>query len=117
MKKHLLTVVLVSLIAGVLFLACSKSNNSNSNTTTTNNNSVGISNFNYTPNSLTITKGTTVVWTNNDSAPHTVTADDNSFTSGTLNKGDTYSHTFNAAGTVNYHCTFHPIMKASVTTQ
>lgn len=45
---------------------------------------------------------------------HTVTADDNSFTSGNLNKGDTYSHTFNTAATIGYHCKIHSGMTANV---
>lgn len=68
----------------------------------------------FAPSSTTVVKGTKVTWTNNDAMTHTVTADDNSFTSGNLNKGDTYSHTFGAAGTISYHCQIHPGMKASV---
>jgi hypothetical protein len=46
---------------------------------------------------------------------HTVTADDNSWTSGSLAPGASYSRTFNAAGTYNYHCIFHSgIMSGTV---
>lgn len=68
----------------------------------------------FVSSSTTVNKGTTVTWTNKDDMAHTVTADDNSFTSGDLNKGDTYTHTFSAAGTVGYHCEIHPSMKATV---
>ncbi|ANE53234.1 hypothetical protein SY85_00695 [Flavisolibacter tropicus] len=64
--------------------------------------------------SLTVSSGTTVTWINDDDMAHTVTADDNSFNSGSLKKGDSYKHTFSGAGTYPYHCTFHPTMKANV---
>ncbi len=75
---------------------------------------VSIKQFAFTPNSLTIPVGSTVMWTNNEIIPHTVTADDGSFTSDTLSKSDTFSHTFTAVGTVAYHCTYHTNMKADV---
>ncbi len=77
-----------------------------------------IKNFAFSPVTLTINKGDTVVWTNVDAAPHTVTSDSGSeLTSDTLNKGDTYTHTFNTAGTFAYHCAFHSGMKATVVVQ
>jgi plastocyanin len=59
-----------------------------------------------------------VTWTNNDTAAHTITADDGSFDSGNLNPGDTFTHTFaTAAGTVAYHCNYHPNMVATIVVQ
>jgi amicyanin len=75
---------------------------------------VSIINMSFVASSIAINKGVTVTWTNNDAMPHTVTANDNSFTSATLNKGDTYSYTFNSAGTVAYHCKIHPGMMGAV---
>ena len=75
---------------------------------------VTIANFAFDPATLTVTIGTTVKWTNQDSAGHTVTADDNSWSSGNLNQGDSYSHTFTQAGTYAYHCGVHPSMKATL---
>ena len=93
-------------------VSCSK--NGNGLNYNTNSNTISIANMAFSPSSANVTSGTTVTWTNNDAMVHTVTADDNSFTSGSLNKGDSYSHTFNAAGTVDYHCTIHPGMKANI---
>ena len=67
---------------------------------------VSISNFAYNPSKVTVNNGTTVVWTNNDSVPHTVTGVD--FHSLTLNTGDTYSYTFTQDGTYDYHSSLHP---------
>jgi plastocyanin len=76
--------------------------------------SVSIGDNFYSPKSITITEGDTVVWTNTGQAPHSVTADGGSFdsspncpTSGCLENGDTYSHTFNSAGSFSYFCRVH----------
>jgi len=61
----------------------------------------------FAPNKLTIPLGATVVWTQNGQRAHTVTADDGSFASGTLEPGSTFSATFDEPGTFSYHCEFH----------
>jgi plastocyanin len=76
---------------------------------------VQIANFAFSPSTLEVKVGTTVTWTNADSAPHTVTADDGSFASNDLNQGASFSFTFTTAGTYAYHCGVHPGMKATVT--
>jgi len=68
---------------------------------------VTIANFAFDPAQLQVKVGTTVTWTNNDSTGHTVTADDGTFTSSTLKKGDTYSFTFNEVGAFAYYCKPH----------
>jgi plastocyanin len=76
---------------------------------------VNIQNFAFNPNTLTVAPKTAVTWKFDDSTDHTVVADDNSFASQPMGNGQTYSHTFATAGTVSYHCSIHPFMKASVT--
>lgn len=61
----------------------------------------------FRPTSLTVTAGTTVVWTNQGQNPHTVTASDRAFDSGTLEPGQTFSVTFDEAGQVPYYCQIH----------
>ena len=68
----------------------------------------------FTPMTLTVSVGTTVTWKFEDSTPHTVAADDNSFTSSPMSKGQTYTHTFDSAGTVKYHCSIHPFMTGTI---
>lgn len=78
--------------------------------------------FAFSPASITIKVGTTVTWTNNTSAPHTVTSDDGTTFDSGLNtpigaNGGTFSFTFTKAGTFSYHCQIHPFMKATVIVQ
>lgn len=76
---------------------------------------VAIVDFKYSPETLTVKKGTTVTWTNEDSVAHTVTADDlPGPDSPSMPKGATYSYTFNEAGTFSYFCQPHTYMKAKV---
>ena len=79
--------------------------------------SVNIMNFSFQPTPLTIPVGTTVVWTNQDSAPHTASSDPGSaftFDTGMLQKGQSGKVTFTMAGTFAYHCNVHPTMHAMV---
>ena len=78
---------------------------------------VQIKGFAFNPPVLTISKGDTVRWTNKDSAPHTATADDNAFTTDTLQTGQSGQITFDKPGTYAYHCAIHPNMKAKVVVQ
>jgi plastocyanin len=71
--------------------------------------------FKYTPATLTIKAGTTVVWKNSSTSAHTVTG--TGFNSPTINPGATYKHTFTKKGTYAYHCVFHPYMKGTVVVQ
>jgi len=70
----------------------------------------------YSPDPVTVVIGVnnTVTWTNNDSAPHTVTANDGSFDSGNMAPSATFTFTFTTPGTYHYHCIYHPWMVATV---
>ena len=70
--------------------------------------------FAFTPATLTVARGSSVRWTNADGAPHTVTADDGSFASGTLAENATFTRAFRAAGTFAYFCTIHSSMTGTV---
>lgn len=76
---------------------------------------VSISNFSFNPGTLTVKVGTTVTWTNEDSAPHTVTSDSGSLlNSPRLSQGQSFSFTFTEVGSTSYHCAIHPMMKGTV---
>jgi len=78
---------------------------------------ITIENFAFSPASITVAPGTTVTWTNRDSAGHTVTADDGTFDSKRLSNGSSFSETFTTAGTYTYHCAIHPSMTATIVVQ
>ena len=75
---------------------------------------VGIADFKFAPATLTVDKGAKVTFSNSDTAPHTATADDKSFDTGTLNKGDKKSVTLGKPGTYKYHCSFHAFMEGEI---
>ncbi|QBD82067.1 hypothetical protein EPA93_41260 [Ktedonosporobacter rubrisoli] len=74
--------------------------------------------FGFSPTTLTIARGTTVVWTNATDVPHTVTSDDGkTFDSGIntpINAGATFKFTFTKTGKFSYHCQIHPTMVGSI---
>lgn len=76
---------------------------------------VQIVNFAYSPANIQVKAGTTVTWSNQDTAPHTVTFRNGMKDSGVLQKGQTFSYTFTTPGTYQYYCTVHPYMVATVT--
>jgi len=73
---------------------------------------VAIQNFAFDPADLAVKAGDTVTWTNNDSAPHQIKSD--VFNSPSLSKGQTFSFTFQNAGTFDYSCAIHPSMKGRI---
>ena len=80
--------------------------------------SVEIKDFAFAPLTIKIKVGRTVTWTNQDSTKHDVAPDSESAdfkgSNKLLAKGESYSFTFNKAGTYAYHCTPHPNMRATV---
>jgi plastocyanin len=79
---------------------------------------ITISNFKFSPGTLRVQDGARIKVANDDSAPHTVTADDgHSFDSGTVDSGASTSFGAPAAGTYSYHCRIHPFMKGKLVVQ
>jgi plastocyanin len=76
---------------------------------------VSIENFEFVPATLTITAGTTVVWTNHDSAAHTIKSA--GFSSQSIAQGQAYEFTFDAKGTYEYSCGIHPAMTGKIIVQ
>jgi plastocyanin len=70
--------------------------------------------FAFEPSRATIEVGGKVTWKNQGQAPHTATADDDSFDTGTVDAGKLAAETFKEAGTFSYICTIHPDMKGTI---
>jgi plastocyanin len=67
---------------------------------------ITITSFQFTPKTLTVAVGTTVVWFNKEGR-HTVQADKGEFKSDVLTDGKSFEFTFSKAGKYAYHCSFH----------
>ena len=123
MNRLLLTPVLLGLMA-----SCSPMMSTNKTSTTSpmtmDNMAMGttamdaqkvtIQNFAFQPKDITVKAGTTITWTNMDTAPHTATASDGSFNTGNLTTGQSGSVTFTKVGDYAYFCAVHPKMIAMV---
>ncbi len=76
---------------------------------------VGIDNFTFNPQTLTVKAGTTVTWTNKDDIPHGIAVTNNAFKrSQALDTDDSFSFTFTTPGTYQYFCYIHPHMTGSI---
>lgn len=141
MKKLIVAVVILAAIGAVValvFVGRDDANDTNSvDTSTTSSqgtndtqtgeevapqaqeqNTVAVKDFAFMPGSITVKKGTTVMWTNQDSTPHTVTSSGSGekvMDSRDLAQGGMYSVTFDTAGTYEYFCTIHPDMTGTIT--
>lgn len=82
---------------------------------TVSSNSVLIQNYSFSPSTLTVKAGTTVTWTNKDSATHNLKS--STFSSPDLGTGDTFKFTFNTPGTFDYSCGIHPTMTGTIIVQ
>ncbi len=81
---------------------------------------VGMVDIQFDPKDVTVAKGGTITWTNNESVPHDVTKEDGpgpDFSSGkgNMQEGDTFDQKFDVAGKINYVCTVHPNMVGTIT--
>ena len=76
----------------------------------------------FVPPQISLSSGSTISWTNDDSIMHTVTTQGNplivngeaSFDSGPISPGYTWDNTFDFPGQFDYHCLIHPFMTGKV---
>ena len=127
-RALLAVVILVALAAFVA--ACGGSSSANTTTPTppaattggtATASAVAIQNFTFTPKTLTVSPGTKVTWTNNDSMVHNITSTANislnsattsTFASSNLSQGQTFSFTFTKKGVYFYECSIHKALAA-----
>ncbi|CAA9551900.1 MAG: hypothetical protein AVDCRST_MAG73-2948 [uncultured Thermomicrobiales bacterium] len=75
---------------------------------------VTIADFSYNPDPIEVAVGGSVTWTNEDGSSHTATEDGGGFNSGRLGTGESFTQTFDEAGTYAYYCEYHANMTAEV---
>jgi plastocyanin len=122
MTRMSMTVAVLAACACLALTACGGSGSSSSTASTAasppqasaSGDAVSIKDFAYSPADLTVSKGTTIKFTNEDSTEHTATADGGGFDTGTIEKGQTKTVTLDTPGTFTYVCSFHPFMHGTV---
>ncbi|HEX4269667.1 MAG TPA: cupredoxin domain-containing protein [Steroidobacteraceae bacterium] len=77
---------------------------------------VTISGYSFQPATLTVEKGSTVIWINKDEDVHTIKSTDGPevFNSPALDNGNRFGFTFHRTGTYHYICSVHPYMRGVV---
>lgn len=77
---------------------------------------ITISNYMFKPGVLTVARGATVTWINEDEDVHTIKSKDGpeTFQSPALETGAHYGFTFHHAGTYHYVCSVHPYMRGAI---
>jgi plastocyanin len=74
---------------------------------------ITIADFAFDPDTITVSGATEVTVTNNDSAPHTFTADDGAFDV-ELDPGATETVNVDVSQTTGFHCEIHPEMTGTI---
>jgi Icc protein len=75
---------------------------------------VAIDNFSFAPATVSVSRGTTVRWTNHDDVPHVVMGEDRVFRSAVLDTDGQFSRNFDTPGTFSYFCSLHPHMTGTI---
>ncbi len=70
--------------------------------------------FAFGPARLVVSPGTRIVWTNQDSDPHTVDSTKNLWASDALDTGNQFARVFKTAGAFSYYCSIHPYMHGTI---
>ena len=105
--------VLVALVATLVALGATTSSASTTFTNRIKENQT-THKYHYTPLTMTVHKGDTVVWKDRSDAPHTVSFNNGSF-SKMVQPGGSVHRTFKKVGTFKYHCNIHTYMHGTIT--
>lgn len=75
---------------------------------------IHIDNFTFTPQTITVPAGTTIVWGNRDDTPHRIVATGNEFRSPVLDTDEKFTWTAGQPGRISYFCSMHPHMTGTI---
>jgi len=112
MRKNYILFLSIITILAFSITGCGSGKSAQAPAQVTEKNMVTIQEFKFNPAEITIQKGETITWINEDSATHNVTG--TAINSGSLAKGQSFKQTFNDTGTFDYSCTVHPNMKGKI---
>lgn len=76
---------------------------------------ITVKDFSFIPAAITIKKGTTVRWMNQDSTAHSIKSD--KINSPVFGQGDSFEFKFDESGTYDYICGIHTSMKGTIIVQ
>lgn len=111
-KNKLLFISMVMVLVFAVITGCGGAKDEQAPAAAPDKNTVLIEDYKFQPAEITVQKGETITWVNQDSVKHTATG--SSFDTGLLGKGESAKQTFNESGTFDYICTPHPYMKGKV---
>jgi len=109
-KRRLTPEVVAVLVATVALLIFSMRHGAALAKPTTH--AVSIENMQFQPDVVAASGGDTIVWTNKDLFPHTVTSTSGGFDSHEIKPGESWTYRVSKAGELAYVCSLHPTMKA-----
>ena len=117
-----LGLLMVAILFGAIAVACTTESAPADTSPSTTSSATSSDIKDFALENIQVSVGTTVNWTNQDSARHTTTAGSGGsasgvWNSGPLGQGTSFSFTFNEAGTFEYFCQIHPSMTGIVTVQ
>jgi Plastocyanin len=112
MKKFNHVTVFIFLHMAIFSLSCTKSENDfggsfNANCTPPDSIHIMICKSAFTPGTLTLKKGTAVIWHNSDQFSHNVVSDNSIINSGIISANSNFTYPTEFVGTFQYHCTLH----------
>lgn len=107
-----------AILLSLLLLSCNSNKSSTDENTAVQaaqpkSDTVIISEMKYTPDNITINKGDTLVFINNDIVSHDVTEENKAWTSSELKVGDVWKTV--PEKSANYFCSIHVVMKGAFT--
>lgn len=120
-NRTFIAVSMLIIVAGMAVAGCTSEpmgedmTDSMATVGTNGDNTVEMKDFKFVPETITVSKGDTVTWTNRDTARHDVTF--NGESSPLLGPDEKYSRTLDTAGTYDYYCSVHPSMRGKVIVQ
>ncbi|SIT45536.1 Blue (Type 1) copper domain protein [Paraburkholderia ribeironis] len=76
---------------------------------------VVIEQMRFNPPTLTVQRGDRVMWVNKDLLAHTASATSKAFDSGTIAPDASWTYVARERGSYPYLCSFHPVMRGTLT--